>query len=137
MPQPQCKTVRSAVSKSVTANMVTRVVFVTGNSNKLREVVAILGRIPGFELENHALDVPELQGDSDAICRAKCEAASQQVGGAVLIEDTSLGFDALGGLPGPYVKWFLHNIGSDGLHRMLTVGAPLLDFALNGSQFSV
>ncbi|XP_077545405.1 inosine triphosphate pyrophosphatase [Haemaphysalis longicornis] len=100
--------------------MVTRVVFVTGNSNKLREVVAILGKIPGFELENHAVDVPELQGDSDAICRAKCEAASQQVGGAVLIEDTSLGFDALGGLPGPYVKWFLHNIGSDGLHRMLT-----------------
>ncbi|XP_077545407.1 inosine triphosphate pyrophosphatase-like [Haemaphysalis longicornis] len=99
--------------------MVTHVVFVTGNSNKLREVVAILGKIPGFEFENRATEVPELQGDSDFICRAKCEAASQAVGGAVLVEDSSLWLDALGGLPGPYVKWFLDNIGPDGLYKMI------------------
>ncbi|KAK8770669.1 hypothetical protein V5799_012864 [Amblyomma americanum] len=40
----------------MTSDVVSRVVFVTGNSNKLREVVAILGKIPGFEVchNNHS-----------------------------------------------------------------------------------
>ena len=37
----------------------------------------------------------------------------------VLIEDTSLCFNAMKGLPGPYVKWFWKNIGCEGLVRML------------------
>lgn len=37
----------------------------------------------------------------------------------MLVEDTCLAFDALGGMPGPYVKWFLKNIGAKGLHNML------------------
>lgn len=35
------------------------------------------------------------------------------------MEDTSLSFDALGGLPGPYIKWFFDKIGCDGLNKML------------------
>ena len=42
-----------------------------------------------------------------------------QVGGAVMVEDTSLCFNACGGLPGPYIKWFLAKLGHDGLNRML------------------
>ena len=38
---------------------------------------------------------------------------------AVMIEDVSLCFNALKGLPGPYIKDFLTNIGRDGLHKML------------------
>lgn len=36
-----------------------------------------------------------------------------------LIEDTCLCFNALNGLPGPYIKWFLEKIGHDGLNNML------------------
>ena len=36
-----------------------------------------------------------------------------------LVEDTSLCFNAMGGLPGPYIKWFLEKLGHDGLNRML------------------
>ena len=36
-----------------------------------------------------------------------------------MTEDTSLCFNALGGLPGPYIKWFLEKLGHDGLNRML------------------
>ena len=36
-----------------------------------------------------------------------------------MVEDTSLCFNAYGGLPGPYIKWFLKNLGHDGLNRML------------------
>lgn len=36
-----------------------------------------------------------------------------------MVEDTSLCFNAMGGLPGPYIKWFLQRLGHDGLNRML------------------
>jgi inosine/xanthosine triphosphate pyrophosphatase family protein len=37
----------------------------------------------------------------------------------VLVEDTSLCFRALNGLPGPYVKWFVESLGNEGLYRLL------------------
>jgi len=42
-----------------------------------------------------------------------------QIGGPVIVEDTCLCFNALNGLPGPYVKWFLKELGRDGLNKML------------------
>jgi inosine/xanthosine triphosphate pyrophosphatase family protein len=36
----------------------------------------------------------------------KAKLAAKEVNGPVLIEDTSLCFNALGGLPGVYIKWF-------------------------------
>ena len=42
------------------------------------------------------------------------------------MEDTSLCFNALGGLPGVYIKWFLAKLGHDGLNRMLAVRSLLL-----------
>lgn len=35
------------------------------------------------------------------------------------MEDTSLCFNALGGMPGPYIKWFLDEMGSAGLYKLL------------------
>jgi hypothetical protein len=35
-----------------------------------------------------------------------------------LVEDTSLCFNALGGLPGPYIKHFLDELGSAGLFKV-------------------
>jgi len=37
-----------------------------------------------------------------------------------MCEDTLLCFNALGGLPGPYIKWFLEKCGHDGLNNMIT-----------------
>lgn len=39
--------------------------------------------------------------------------------GPVICEDTSLCFNAMNGLPGVYIKWFLESIGLDGLNKML------------------
>lgn len=50
---------------------------------------------------------------------AKCRRAAELVGGACLVEDTALCFEALNGLPGPYVKQFMSLIGHEGLNRML------------------
>lgn len=43
-----------------------------------------------------------------------------KTGRAVLVEDTCLCFNAFGGLPGPYVKYFLKQLHPEGLHKMLT-----------------
>ena len=78
------------------------VTFVTGNAKKLEEVRAILGgdALP-VRIVSQKLDLPELQGEPEEISSEKCRLAAEQVGGPVFVEDTSLCFNALGGLPGP------------------------------------
>eukprot|EP01052_Picozoa_sp_SAG31_P019691 SAG31_NODE_1447_length_8308_cov_58.914881_3_plen_87_part_00 len=44
--------------------------------------------------------VTELQGEPEEISAEKTKLAAEQVGGPVMVEDTSLCFTALGGLPG-------------------------------------
>ncbi|KAH0551108.1 hypothetical protein GP486_007544 [Trichoglossum hirsutum] len=89
-----------------------RLNFITGNANKLREVEAILGDL--VDLRSQSLDLVEVQGTIDDISVDKCRRAAELVKGPVLVEDTCLCFNALKGLPGPYVKWFLHDIGLEG-----------------------
>ena len=70
-------------------------------------------------LSSAKIDLPEFQGECDDIALAKAALAAERVRGPVLVEDTSLCFDALGGLPGPYVKWFLDKTGHAGLNNLL------------------
>ncbi|TFK69405.1 Maf/Ham1 [Pluteus cervinus] len=95
-------------------------IFVTGNANKLREVKAILsqGAHP-IDLESQDLDVPEIQGTTEEVAKAKCRAAAELVGGPCLTEDTALCYVALKGLPGPYIKHFMQTIGHEGLNTLL------------------
>jgi len=94
------------------------ITFVTGNANKLAEVKAMLGdAVPG--LESKALDLPELQGTIEDVTLDKARRAAQEIGGPVIVEDTCLCFNALKGLPGPYVKWFMKELGFEGLNNML------------------
>ncbi|KAF9912266.1 nucleoside triphosphate pyrophosphohydrolase ham1 [Linnemannia zychae] len=94
-----------------------KLVFVTGNKNKLAEARGIIG--DHFQLDSHNIDLPELQGTSQEIAIEKCRMASKIVNGPVFTEDTGLGFNALNGLPGPYIKWFLEGVGLEGLNKML------------------
>jgi len=60
-----------------------------------------------------------LQGDPLEVAREKVNIAFQQTKRPVLVEDTSLCFNAYKGLPGPYIKWFLKNLGPEGLAKMV------------------
>lgn len=116
--------------------MIRSFTFVTGNMEKLKEVRAIIGDsivskkidLPGelqiFAQINLMITInmthhTELQGEIDEICIKKAEEAARQIKGPVVVEDTSLCFNALKGLPGPYIKWFLDKLGPEGLHSML------------------
>ncbi|XP_034938485.1 inosine triphosphate pyrophosphatase [Chelonus insularis] len=96
------------------------IVFVTGNAKKLQEVVAILGKEFPREVTSRSIDLPELQGDSRSISISKCKAAMEIIKGPVIVEDTCLCFNAMKGLPGPYIKYFLEKLGPEGLVTMLS-----------------
>lgn len=101
------------------AKRVSQITFVTGNKKKLEEVIAILGDKFPFQLNSAKLDLPELQGEPEEVAREKCKIAAKTIGGAVMVEDTSLCFNALQGLPGIYIKWFLEKLGHVGLNNLL------------------
>ena len=92
------------------SNLIT---FVTGNPKKLEEVEAILGPYLSQKIISKNIDLPEYQGTPREICTEKCREAYRKMGGPVIVEDTSLCFNALGGMPGPYIKWFLSALGPD------------------------
>ena len=95
-----------------------KLVFVTGNPSKLIQVQDILGSTFDFTSQN--LDIPELQGTMEEIVKDKCRRAADIVQQPVLVEDTSLIFNAMGQMPGPYIKWFLNEVGAENFHKMLT-----------------
>lgn len=108
-------------SSNITQKMAQRsLTFVTGNAKKLEELRAILGSSFPFEIISHKLDLPELQGEIEEVSIKKCQEAARHLKTPVLVEDTSLCFNALKGLPGPYIKWFLEKLEPEGLTRLLT-----------------
>jgi non-canonical purine NTP pyrophosphatase (RdgB/HAM1 family) len=91
-------------------------VFVTSSDAKHREAEAILGR----RLDRRWLDLEEPQGlDVVEVARAKGAAAAARLGAPVLVEDTSLELLALGGFPGPLIRWLLASAGPEAIPRML------------------
>uniref|UniRef100_U5EJX5 Inosine triphosphate pyrophosphatase n=1 Tax=Corethrella appendiculata TaxID=1370023 RepID=U5EJX5_9DIPT len=96
-----------------------KLTFVTGNNRKLEEVKAILGPKFPLDLIARKIDLPELQGEIEEICTKKVQEAAKLVKGPVFVEDTCLCFNALKGLPGPYIKWFLEKLGPEGLYKMV------------------
>lgn len=94
-----------------------KLLFITGNENKLREARQIL---KGFDIESRDVDVPEIQEvNEQVIVEEKVRQALKLLDCEVFVEDTSLCFDAFNGLPGPLVKWFLKTVGRRGLVDML------------------
>nr|XP_056700631.1 inosine triphosphate pyrophosphatase [Euleptes europaea] len=112
------------------------VVFVTGNAKKLEEVIQILGDSFPYRLVAKKIDLPEYQGEPDDISVQKCQEAAKQVQGPVIVEDTCLCFNALGGLPGPYIKWFLEKLKPEGLYKLLAGFEDKSAYALCTFAFS-
>lgn len=87
-------------------------VLVTGNEDKWIEAERILG----LPLRRVSLVLPEIQAHGvEEVTRSKLDVARAGGYGRVIVEDVSLGFDALGNFPGPYVKWLLEAAGGEGL----------------------
>lgn len=93
--------------------------FVTSNKNKFQEAKQLIAN-----LAQEALELDEIQSlDSTEIVRHKLRHAYKQLKQPVLVEDTSLEIEELGGMPGPFVKYFLKALGRDGVAR-IAEGSP-------------
>ena len=87
-------------------------ILVSSNPNKGIEAERILG-MPVLRV---ALALPEIQALTvEEITRHKVEVARTKGYSRLIVEDVSLGFDALGNFPGPYVRWLLEAAGGKGL----------------------
>ena len=86
--------------------------FATSNPNKLRELSELLE----LQLESFPLDLQEIQTTNlQELVKNKLQQAYQHIQSPVIVEDTSLYFEAWNELPGPLVKWFLQNLGLTGM----------------------
>jgi len=91
-------------------------IFITGNQSK----ADYLSRQLGITLEHQKVDLDELQStDLHVIVAHKLKQAYEVCKKPVLVEDVSLAFNALGDLPGPYIKWFVEYAGDEACCRML------------------
>lgn len=90
--------------------------FATSNDDKLKEFKELIGR---SDINRIHIDVTEIQGTPKEVCIAKSKEASRIAQGATIVEDSNLCYNALGGMPGPYIKMFLEKLGLDGLYKLL------------------
>lgn len=92
------------------------VVYVTGNSHKAKYFAEMVG----MEVPHMKIDVDEIQSlNLREIVEHKVKQAYKQVKRPVIVEDTKLVFNALGQLPGPFIKFFLEELNPEGLCRIL------------------
>lgn len=86
------------------------ITYVSSNAEKRAEALALAA---DADIALACVDaasagvVPEVQGRVEEIARQKCLAAYNVLRRPVVVEDVALHFDAMGGLPGPYVRDFL------------------------------
>ncbi len=97
--------------------MIKNITFITGNQHK----ADTLARVLGLPLRHQAVDLTEIQSTSlEEIVEHKVRQAYMVAKCPVLVEDVALGFTALGGLPGPFIKFFVEEPnGLEKLCRML------------------
>ncbi|MFZ2593786.1 MAG: non-canonical purine NTP pyrophosphatase [Minisyncoccia bacterium] len=83
------------------------VTFVTGNVHKAEYLAKYLG-VP---VSHQKIDLDEIQSLSVRdIVEHKVRQAYDILQSPVLVEDVSLEYDALGGLPGPFIRFFLEQM---------------------------
>jgi len=90
--------------------------FATGNKDKFREAKEIL---KDFNIKQIKINLPELQGHPEEVAKEKAKLAYKAIKKPVFVDDTGLAFNALNGMPGIYIKHFLHAIGQKGLVNLL------------------
>ncbi|PIR98333.1 MAG: non-canonical purine NTP pyrophosphatase [Candidatus Colwellbacteria bacterium CG10_big_fil_rev_8_21_14_0_10_41_28] len=91
-----------------------KLIFITGNEGKLKEVQSVLPDVEGLDI-----DLDEIQSlDPHEIIEHKLQEAYKHQDGEFIVEDTSLHVESMGGLPGPLIKWFMKTVGNEGLVKM-------------------
>ncbi len=95
--------------------MTDKFVFISGNQNK----VNFLSKWLGSPVAHKKVDLEEIQSlDLHQIVEYKARQAYDLLKEPVLVEDAALTYAAMGRLPGTFIRWFIEELGYDGLVRL-------------------
>lgn len=90
--------------------MFRQLTFITGNPNK----AAQLGKYLEIPLLHRKIELEEIQSLSlEDVVKHKVSVAFEKVKTPVIVDDTSLVIKSLGNLPGPFIKYFLKELGNE------------------------
>lgn len=96
--------------------------YVTKKEKKVKELNDIIGETlkgQNVELTNVSFEVELYQGELVDVAVKKAKSAAEQAKAPVLVEAVGLGFEALQGLPGPYIGAFSDKLKNEGLVKLL------------------
>lgn len=92
------------------------ITFITGNQKK----ADYLAKYLGFPVRHTKLDLDEIQSlDLKEIVEHKVRQAYDKIKSPVIVEDVSLEFEALNGLPGPFIRFFTDNVPFETICSMI------------------
>ncbi len=95
-----------------------KLAVVTSNANKAREVEAYFAGV--LEVEHVALECPEFRHtDIREIARGKAKFAYDALARPLIVDDTGLFIEALGGFPGPCAAYVHDTIGNSGILKLM------------------
>lgn len=95
------------------------ILFATSNTGKVKTLMRRLDKTK-YKITQKDLDIPEVQANSAReIATFKAGYAYKQVGKPIIVQDSSFHIHALGGFPGPYIKFVNETLGPYGLVKLM------------------
>lgn len=92
------------------------ITFITGNQKK----ADYLAKYLGYPVDHVKLDLDEIQSlNLNEIVEHKVRQAYEKIKKPVIVEDVSLEFEALNGLPGPFIRFFVDNVPFETICSMI------------------
>jgi len=96
-----------------------KIIFVTGNLHKVKEARDILSPL-GITMEQSDCGYPELQADDlEEIAKFGAKWAANKLNSEVMVDDSGLFIEALGGFPGPYSAYVFDKIGNKRILKLM------------------
>lgn len=96
--------------------MKTNFIFISGNEKKVEQVSKYIG-IP---IGHQRIDLTEIQSlDLTQVIQHKLREAYSKVQTPVMVDDAAVTITALGKLPGPFIKFFLSELGAEGICKLM------------------
>lgn len=96
-----------------------KIIFVTGNPHKVSEATGILAPL-GIEIVQNNCGYPELQEDDlPAIACFGAKWAANKLNCEVMVDDSGIFIEALGGFPGPYSAYVAKTLGNERILKLM------------------